>query len=79
MSSYIAPTGTPDLYVTGQFYNEMEVIVENGEYNIIDWDEKMKWLTKYDDIFGISEENLKQAQISVTNTFLELIKNSLNN
>jgi hypothetical protein len=79
MSSYIAEVGTPDLYVTGQFYSEMDVIVENGEYIITSFDEKMKWLTKYDDIFGVNEDNLKQAQIPVTNTFLELITNQLNN
>jgi hypothetical protein len=79
MSSYIAEVGTPDIYVTGQFYSEMDIIVENGEYIITSFDEKMKWLTKYDDIFGVNGDNLKQAQIPITNTFLELITNQLNN
>jgi hypothetical protein len=80
MSSYIAPTGTPDLYVTGEFYSEMDVIVENGQYEIISFDRKSEWLVpKYNDIFGLDEENINKAQINVTNSFLELVRNQLNN
>jgi hypothetical protein len=80
MSSYIAPTGTPDLYVTGEFYGEMDVVVENGQYEIISFDRKSEWLVpKYNDIFGLNEENISKAQIQVTNSFLSSISNNLSN
>ena len=80
MSSYIAPTGTPDLYVSGEFYNEMDVMVENGKYDIVSFDRKSGWLVPwYNDIFGLSEESIEKAQIPVTNTFLEYISEQLKN
>jgi hypothetical protein len=80
MSSYIAESGTPDLYVTGEFYSEMDVVVENGQYEIVSFDRKSEWLVpKYREIFGLSEESIIQAQIPVTNSFLESISNNLNN
>jgi hypothetical protein len=78
LSSYIAPTGTPDLFVTGQFYKEMETIVRDNEYMIVNWDEKMKWLgVRYDNIFGLSKENIDKIRPKVTATFVNLFKKRL--
>jgi len=79
LNSYVAPSGVPDLYLHGGFYSEMETIVESGEYDIISWDEKSKWLLpRYDDIFGLTKENIEVAKVLCTNTFIKLLKDKLN-
>lgn len=78
MPSYVAPPSVPDLYLTGEFYGEMDVIVDNGQYFITSFDSKNRFLSeRYVDIFGLSKENIEEAKIPVTNTFLELIKKEL--
>lgn len=80
MSSYGAPDGTPDLFLNGDFQEQMDVVVENGQYDIISWDVKNGFLTdRYADIFGLTDKHINEAQIPVTNTFIELIKNRLSN
>ena len=57
MSSYVAPAGIPDLYLTGAFVGAMDVIVDNGEYFLTSWDEKNGFLTnRYADIFGLTND-----------------------
>lgn len=79
LSSYVAPDGIPDLFLHGDFYREMETIIEDNQYDVISWDEKSKWLLpKYDDIFGLTKENIETAKILCTNTFIKLLKDKLN-
>lgn len=79
MSTYHAPLGTPDLFLTGDFQNEMDVVVENGEYDIISWDWKNAILqTMYDDLFGISGANIEKIRKIVTERFSKLLKDRLN-
>lgn len=79
LSSYVAPNGIPDLFLHGNFYREMETIIEDGQYDVISWDEKSKWLhPKYDDIFGLTKESIEKIKPLVTNKLIELIKNKLN-
>jgi hypothetical protein len=80
MPSYIAEIGVPDLYVTGAFYGGMDIIVENGEYFIISWDDKSRFLTeRYVDILGLNDESIQKGQVIVTKTFVNLISEKLNN
>ena len=80
LSSYEAPDGVPDLYLTGEFYNEMDVIVENEEYFITSFDEKNVWLSeRYKDIFGLTKKSKEEATKLVSNTFLKKISYKLLN
>ena len=79
LSSYVAPDGIPDLFLHGDFYREMETIIEDNQYDVISWDEKSQWLLpKYDDIFGLTKENIEKIKPLVTNRLIELLKNKLN-
>lgn len=80
LSSYIAPDGIPDLYLHGDFYGGMDVAVESGEYDIISWDEKSQFLhARYDDLLGLTDENIEKAKVIVTKRFCELVKDNLMN
>lgn len=79
MSSYHAPIGTPDLFLNGDFQGAMDVIVENGQYDIVSWDEKNVFLQlMYDDIFGLNDESRATVRPFVTRKFGELLKMKLN-
>jgi hypothetical protein len=57
----------------------METIIEDNQYDVISWDSKSQWLLpKYDDIFGLTKENIEKIKPLVTNRLIELIKNKLN-
>jgi len=80
LTSYMASTGSPDLYLTGAFHKEMDVIVEDGKYEIISWDEKSGFLNaRYDKIFGLIKENIEIAQVFVSRSFVNLLKDKLIN
>lgn len=79
LSSYGAPNGVPDLYLHGSFQGEMDVIVENGQYDIISWDEKNAYLTeRYANIFGLTKESKELITPVVTKRFIELYREQLN-
>ena len=79
MSSYRAPYGIPDLYLTGEFQEAFDVIVDNGQYDIISWDEKTAFLQlMYDNIFGLSPENIDKIRLIVTSKLRELLNLRLN-
>ena len=79
LSSYGAPNGVPDLYLHGDFQGEMDVIVENGQYDIISWDEKNAYLTeRYANIFGLTKESKELITPVVTKRFIELYREQLN-
>jgi len=79
MGSYHAPSGVPDLFLTGAFQGDMDVVVENGEYDIISWDDKNAYLqTMYDDLFGLTEKGRQEIMPIVTAKLMQLIKDKLN-
>ena len=79
MASYRAPFGTPDLFLTGAFQGDMDVVVENGEYDVISWDDKNAILqTMYDDLFGLTAESIEKVRKIVTERFTRLLKDKLN-
>lgn len=62
-----APEGTPNLKLTGSFYDGINVQLNGMEYFISSTDGKMPDLVeKYgDDIFGLSEENKSKYALDV--------------
>ena len=71
--------GTPDLFVTGAFYNGMGVVVSAAEYSfkIVNSDEKAPKLElKYDDIYGLDEQNTQYfaGEILKPKIVTELVK-----
>jgi hypothetical protein len=74
MSSYKAPSMTPDLFVTGDFQNAMQMNLSSTKYTILSRDVKAGDLFKrYKDIMGLDTENKMTARVKVTNLFLKNI------
>ena len=62
-------------YVDGS----LVVFVENGQYDIISWDEKNAYLTeRYANIFGLTKESKELITPVVTKRFIELYREQLN-
>jgi hypothetical protein len=80
LSNYKAPYGTPNLEVTGEFKDGFDIeYPSDGEYDIYSRDVKNDILTdRYDDIFGLTKENLEIAKEAVTRKLKELIIIQLN-
>jgi hypothetical protein len=74
-----APLGIPNLLLEGDFYSGFTLTVNNGEYIIDSTDEKTTDLTnKYGiDIFGLSEESLREIRPLILESLQNLIRNEL--
>ena len=78
LSSYIAPVGIADLFLTGNFHKGFYLIVDNGEYFINSTDEKKNDLQqKYNGIFGLNRDSQNALKPIVTAKLGELIKKEL--
>lgn len=74
MSSYKAPSMTPDLFVTGSFQKLMQMTTSGTKYAILSRDVKAGDLFKrYKDIMGLDSENKMTARVKVTNLYLRNI------
>lgn len=70
-STYNAPVGVPDLFDTGSFHKGMFVNIFADTFSITSKDEKTGDLTeRYKDIFGLTEENMQEAQRLITESFI---------
>lgn len=70
--------GTPDLFLTGSFQEEITTFVEGDEYFMTSFDEKTGYLTeKYADIFGLTKKNVAIVRKIVTERVLELYAEAL--
>lgn len=79
VSTYHAPFGTPDLFLTGVFQRGFKVIVNGQTYEITSTDtSKLNKLTgKYDKIFGLHDGSRKLAKIKNSRTIGKMLRNAL--
>lgn len=70
LNTYHAPIGVPDLYLSGEFQQEMDFIVDG------DWAEFVSYvpyaqdvINKYPRLFGLSPDYLKIAKVTVTSFY----------
>lgn len=71
----LAPTGTPDLLISGAFHSGLETVVESGQYHIASTDDKSPFLLKrYPTVIGLSKESIEHIRPITTRTFIELWK-----
>jgi RecB family endonuclease NucS len=69
----------PDLFLTGKWRSEIEMIIESGEFDIVSFDEKSQWLvTRYENLLGLNQNSKDTARPFITGTFARLYKNELN-
>ena len=78
LSSYKAPPGTPDLFVTGAFQSDMTLVLRNGvEFTSSD-PKTGKLVGRYGrKIFGIMSANMQQARQIVTNSYIMFVSRNL--
>ena len=78
LSTYYAPMGTPDLYLSGDFARGIKMKLTGNEYFLDSSDSKSDKLTsKYGDIWGLNGTTLPQAKVNVTNEFNKLVRQQL--
>lgn len=77
-STYKAPPGTPDLFLTGSFQEKMFLVLRNG-VSFSSSDSKVaKLVNKYgNNIFGITAQNMATGIILVTNSYIKMIVRAL--
>lgn len=77
-STYKAPPGTPDLFLTGSFQEKMFLVLRNG-VSFSSSDSKVANLVnKYgNNIFGITAQNMATCIILVTNSYIKMIVRAL--
>lgn len=78
LSSYKAPPGTPDLFVTGAFQSGMTLVLRNGvEFTSSDA-KTGKLVGRYSrKIFGLMSANMMQAQRLVTKSYIMFVSRQL--
>ena len=78
LSTYMAPPGVPDLYLTGSFQRGIHMKLSGDDYKLDSTDSKTAKLEgKYGHIFDLNQTTLPQAQVNVTNEFNSLTKTAL--
>ena len=78
LSTYYAPAGVPDLYLTGSFHRGIHMKLSGDDYKLDSTDEKTGKLTgKYGHIFDLNSTSLIQARDSVTFEFNNLTRTAL--
>lgn len=74
-----APFGTPNLYVTGEFYGGFYFKVDSNSYEIGSKDSKegilQQWYGK--EIFGLTDESKRDLNPQIVETLLNDIRNEL--
>lgn len=75
LSSYKAPLGIPDLFLTGSFQNAMTASVSGNEYKVTSSDKKRAKLEEqYDNIFGINTKKLPLVRAKMDRELIKLFK-----
>lgn len=78
LSTYQAPPGVPDLYLSGMFHRGIRMKLSGDEYEFDSSDSKNAKLTdKYDPLWGLNKTTFPQAQINCTLEFNKLAKEAL--
>ena len=78
LSTYQAPPGVADLYLTGGWSRGIRMKLQGDDY-LYDSSDKSKddKLTEKYDPYGLNSTSLVQAQVNVTNEFNQLVKTQL--
>lgn len=75
LSTYYAPLGVPDLYLTGSFHRGIRMKLSGENYTLDSSDSKSGKLEgKYGHIFDLNQASMIQAQDVVTFEFNNLVK-----
>jgi hypothetical protein len=76
LSTYYAPGGTPDLFLSGSFQNKIRAFLIGTEFKLISDDSKnLKLTEKYgEEIFGINTKHLPLVTSKVTRQLGQLFK-----
>jgi len=78
LSTYMAPIGVPDLYLTGAFHKGIRMATTATDYTLTSTDPKTGKLTaKYGQIFGLNQGSLPAVQTACTKSLGEIIKRRL--
>jgi hypothetical protein len=75
LSSYRAPLGVPDLFLTGAYHKSIRMAVSRGEYKLYATDSKAgKLSAKYGDIMGLNENSRPEARKVTTREMTKIIR-----
>ena len=79
LSSYKAPVGIPDLWVTGELQNEMDLIADGKQYDIVSEAPHTRFVQNmYPNMFDLSPSYLDPARFIVTVDWNRFIHIGLN-
>ena len=77
LSTYHAPPGVPDLFLTGGWSRGIRMKLQGSEYLFDSTDSKDSKLTAKYQPYGLNTTTLPQAMMNVTNEFNRLVKTGL--
>jgi hypothetical protein len=73
-----APFGTPDLFLTGSFQEEMQMDIDSRSYSFFSTDDKATKLNlKYKNIFGLTAKNKEKAKVINGKTLNDMFRKAI--